>query len=43
MLCLLLIGRRKKREAAGSFFPRAGAGHSLLDVLGRIFAAVRCN
>jgi hypothetical protein len=42
MLCLLLVGRRKKRkgkkkkerkkrEAARGFFPRAGAGHALLE------------
>jgi hypothetical protein len=46
MLCLLLVGRikerRKKRETAqGLFFLRAG--HTLLAVPSRIFAAVRCN
>jgi hypothetical protein len=45
MLCLLLVGRRKKRKEKlpGAFFPGPEAGHTLLAVLGRIFVAVRCN
>jgi hypothetical protein len=45
MLCLLLVGRREERkgEAAGNFFLGPEARHVLLTVLGRIFAAVRCN
>jgi hypothetical protein len=35
--------KRKKGEVARGFFPRAGARHALLAVLGGIFSAVRCN
>jgi hypothetical protein len=48
MLCLLLVGRRKKikikkREAAGGFFPKAGGETYLAAVPGGIFMAVRHN
>jgi hypothetical protein len=47
MLCLLLIGRRrrkKEREVARSFLSQGlKARHVLLTVLGGIFMAVRCN
>jgi hypothetical protein len=50
MLCLLLVGRIKKRKNKnrkekwpGAFFPRAGAGHALLAVVYGIFMAIRCN
>jgi hypothetical protein len=33
----------KKESRYGLFFLRARAGHTLLAVPGRIFAAVRCN
>jgi hypothetical protein len=35
--------RKKKREVAGGFFPRAADGHALLAVPGGIFVAVRGN
>jgi hypothetical protein len=44
MLCLLLVGEKKKgkrSEMAKGLSPRAG--HALLDVQHRIFAALRCN
>jgi hypothetical protein len=46
MLCILLIGRRKKMKKAGSqgiFFPESEAGHALLAVAGEIFMAIKYN
>jgi hypothetical protein len=55
MVCLLLVGRRMKREGKGregkgregkgvrGFFPKATAGHTLLVVQGMIFMTVSCN
>jgi hypothetical protein len=34
---------KKKREAAGAFFPYGQSRLALLAVPGRIFTAVRCN
>jgi hypothetical protein len=42
MLCLLLIGRKKKKETGGIFFS-SRAGHALLALLYGIFAAVKFN
>jgi hypothetical protein len=35
--------KRKKREVARGFVPRAGARHPFVAVPGRIFVTVRCN
>jgi hypothetical protein len=46
MLCLLLVGRNKKRKKEKINGPRAflpKAGHVLLAVPCGIFVAVRCN
>jgi hypothetical protein len=43
MLCLLLVGRKKKRrrEMGEGFYSRAR--QALLDVLQKIIVVVRCN
>jgi hypothetical protein len=53
MLCLLFVGRKKKRgkkekkkrkgKQPGAFIPRPEGRHTLLAVLDRIFVAVRYN
>jgi hypothetical protein len=48
MLCLLIVGRRKKerkkeRNSQEAVFPGSEAGNALLTVLHRIFVAVRGN
>jgi hypothetical protein len=45
MLCLLLVGRRKREreKQLGAFFPGLEARHILLAVPCRIFIDVRCN
>jgi hypothetical protein len=35
--------KKSKEKAVGAFTPGPEARHTLLAVLGRIFAAVRCN
>jgi hypothetical protein len=37
------LEKKKKKEAARGFLPRAGGWHILLAVPGGIFVAVRCN
>jgi hypothetical protein len=43
MLCLLLVGRKKKKKDREKWQGLYLRTRALLAVLGRIFVAVRCN
>jgi hypothetical protein len=43
VFCSLGEKKKEKEKWPGTFFPGPEARHTLLTVLGGIFAAVRCN